>query len=109
MLVIAKQPPNVAGAEGRSSLTICISAGIPDPVDQLIIAVEVSSIVLHILRWGSRKVHRETCELDITCPIVDNTQISETTPCVLAVNCVSPCTFTDWKISRVFFLSARVS
>lgn len=68
--------------------------------------MKVSSIVLQVLRWGSREVHRETCELDIACPIVDDTQISETTPCMFAVDCVSSCAFADGKISRLF-LSQR--
>lgn len=99
--MIAKQPPNMKNAEGRSSLTVRICACIPDPVDQLVIAVKVSSVVLQILRGGSCKEHRETCELNIACPIVDDTQISETTPCMFTADCIRPSTFADWKISKL--------
>lgn len=61
--------------------------------------MEVSRIVLQILCGSSREEDSKTCELYITCPIVDKTQVPESAPCMLTVDCIRSGALADWKIS----------
>lgn len=97
-VAIAKKPPKLEPAR-KTARTVRVCTRIPDSVDQLIIAVEVSRIILQVLGRGSSEENREARKLNITCPIVDETQISKATPCMLTIDCISPSSLPNWKIS----------
>lgn len=83
----------------RAVLTVCVCSGVPNSVDQLIIAVEVSSVLLQVLRRSSRIVDRKACKFNISRAVVDQTQVSKASPGMLPVNCIDSSALTDGQVS----------
>lgn len=89
------------GISRAVSLTVRIGARVPNPVDQLIVAVEVSRVVLQVLRRSRRVIDRETRELHVSGPVVDQAQIPKATPGMLSGNCVGPGALSHGQIPRL--------
>lgn len=60
-------------------LTVGIRPGVPDPVDELIVAVEIALVRSQVLGRSRREVDGEALERDGTRSVVDEAQIPKST------------------------------